>query len=53
MIIDNIGDLIKELETFDEWQCISFGYKKGNPCLFIHDNIDYTLICGHIYIQRS
>lgn len=48
MRVDNIGDLMNVLESYDELQLISVGFKKGQPCLFIHSQGDYSEISGYI-----
>ena len=50
MRVDNIGDLVNVLESYDELQMLSVGFRKGQPCLFVHSQDDYSEISGYIYI---
>lgn len=44
MAIDNVGDFVNELESYDEWQLISVGIKHGKPCLFIYGGDGDTIV---------
>lgn len=52
MSIESVGEFVNELETYDEWQRVSFGYKNGRPCLFIHNEIDRSDVSGHIFLPE-
>lgn len=45
-MIENVGDLAAELESFDEWQSIAIEYRRGKPCLVIYNEnniIDHVI----------
>lgn len=44
MAIENIGDFVRELETYEEWSPISIGRKNDKTCLFIHDSDGRTIV---------
>lgn len=48
MKVDNVSDLIAVLESFEELQLLSIGFRKGHPCLFVHSQNDYSNISGYI-----
>lgn len=50
MRAESIGDLIGALESYDELQQLSVGFRKGQPCLFVHSHGDYSEISGYIYL---
>ena len=49
MRVENIGELMSALESYDELQPVSVGFRKGQPCLFVHAQCDYSEISGYIY----
>ena len=50
MRVESIGELMSVLESYDELQQLSAGFRKGQPCLFVHSHGDYSEISGYIYL---
>ena len=52
MTVENVGDFMGELETYEEWQSVSFGYRNGKPCLIIHNAFNINEISGYIFLTE-